>query len=184
MWVFCIWFRLGFRFHWVEVLYGGTSDLSFWAQGFYRVKSVSPFRFTMLLQGQINLHGSSYKVFTGSNQSLFFDLQGFYRVKSVSLFRFTMLFQGQIGHSFSIYKVFTGSNQSLFFDLQGFYRIKSVSLFWFSEFLQCWMIPSLFDLHGFYIIITMSQWTILFNLLVCYSIFWQYIHSIFTWSCL
>ena len=155
MWVFYIWFRLGFRFHWVEVLYGGTSPFGhkvftgsnqsplFDLQCYYRVKSISMVRFTRFLQGQISLSFSIYKVFTGS--------------KAVSLFRFTMLLQGQIGHSFSIYKVFTGSNQSLFFDLQGFYRIKSVSLFWFSEFLQCWMIPSLFDLHGFYIIITMSQ---------------------------
>ena len=106
-------------------------------QGFYRVKSVSLFRFTRFLQGQIGLSFSLYKVFTGSNQSPFFDLQcyymvkslslsdlqGFYRVKSVSLFRFTVLLQGQIGLSFSIYKYFTGSNRSLFFALQGFYRV-------------------------------------------------------------
>ena len=76
----------------------------------------------MLLQGQINLHGSIYKVFTGSNQSLFFDLQGFYRVK------------GSL--PFSIYNVITRSNRSLVFDLQGFYRVKSVSLLRFTRFLQ------------------------------------------------
>ena len=105
-----------------------------------------------------------------SNRSLFFALQGFYTVKSVSLFRFTMLLQGQFGLSFrftrflqgqiglpfSIYNVITGSNWSLFFDLQGFYRVNSVSLFRFSVFLQCEMIPSLFDLQGFHIIFTRS----------------------------
>ena len=148
---------------------------------------------TRFLQGQISLPFSIYIVITGSNQSpwfdvqgfyrvkpsLFFDTQGFYRVKSVTLFRFTILLQGQIGHSFSIYKVFTGSNRSLFFDLQGFYRVKSVFLFLFSIFLQCWMIPSLFNLQGFYRIIAMSQYTILFNLLVCYSIFWRYSQYIY-----
>ena len=167
-----IWFRLGFTLHWVRSLI--LWNLSFWAEGFYRVKSVSRFRFTLLLQGPnqsplFDLH--CIRLITGSNQSpwfdvqgfyrvkpsLFFDIQGFYRVKSVSLFRFTILLQGQIGHSFSIYKVFTGSNRSLFFDLQGVYRVKSVFLFWFSIFLQCWMIPSLFDLQGFYRIIAMSQ---------------------------
>ena len=122
------------------------------AVGLYRVKSVSLFRFTRFLQGQISLPFSIYsvitwsnrspfliyKVFTGSNRSLFSDLQGFYRVKSVSLFRFTRFLQGQISLPFSIYsvitwsnrspfliyKVFTGSNRSLFFDLQCYYRVK------------------------------------------------------------
>ena len=117
-----IWFRLGFTLHWVEVLYCGTSPFGhkvftgsnqspwFDVQGFYRVKSVSPFRFTLLLdllQGQVSLPGSMYKVFTGSNHL-----------------------------SFSIYKVFTGSNQSPFFDLQSYYKVKSVSLLRFTRFLQ------------------------------------------------
>ena len=128
------------------------------------------FRFTRFLQGQISLPFSICIVFTGSNQSPFLNLQEFYRIKSLSLLRFTMLLhgqiglsfrftrllQGQIGLSFSLYKVFTGSNQSPFFDLQCFYRVKSVSLFRFSVFLQCEMIPSLFDVQGFYIIFTRS----------------------------
>ena len=40
--------------------------------------------------------------------------------------------------------------------LQGFYKVKLVSLFRFSVFLQCEMIPSLFDLQGFHIIFTGS----------------------------
>ena len=131
---------------------------------------VTLFRFTRFLQGQIGLSFSIYNVITGSNRSLFLDLQVFYRVKSVSLFRFTRFLQGQISLPFSIYsvitwsnhspfliyKVFTGSNRSLFLDLHGFYRVKSVSLFRFSVFLQCEMIPSLFDLQGLYIIFTRS----------------------------
>ena len=166
-------------------VFTGSNQSSFFAlQCYYGVKSVSLFRFTMLLQGQtslpfsiynvkqgqISLPFSIYNVITGSNQSPLFDLQCYYRVKSVSPFRFTVLLQGQIGLSFrftrflqgqiglpfSIYNVITGSNWSLFFDLQGFYRVNSVSLFRFSVFLQCEMIPSLFDLQGFHIIFTRS----------------------------
>ena len=110
----------------------------------------------MILQSQIGLSFSLYKVFTGSNQSSFFALQCYYGVKSVSLFRFTMLLQGQTSlpfsiynvkqgqislpfsiynvitgsnqSPFSIYNVITGSNQSPLFDLQCYYRVKSVSL--------------------------------------------------------
>ena len=57
-------------------------------QCYYRVKSVSLFRFTMLLRGQISLP--------------------FWIMLLRGQFRFTMLLQGQIGHSFSIHKVFTG----------------------------------------------------------------------------
>ena len=141
MWVFYIWFRLGFRFHWeksytVEPLLLGTrflqgqislpfsiynvitgSNQSPWfdLQGFYRVKSVSLFRFTRFLQGQ--------------RQSPFFDLQCYYKVKSVTRFRFTRFLQGQISLSSSIYKVFTGSNQSPFFDFRNFYNVE-----WFHPF--------------------------------------------------
>ena len=118
-------------------------------QGFYRVKSVSLFRFTRSLQGQISLPFSIYsvitwsnrspfliyKVFTGSNRSLFSDLQGFYRVKSVSFSIYSVITWSNRS-PFLIHKVFTGSNRSLFFDLQGFYRVKSVSLFRFTWFLQ------------------------------------------------
>ena len=166
-------------------VFTGSNQSSFFAlQCYYGVKSVSLFRFTMLLQGQtslpfsiynvkqgqISLPFSIYNVITGSNQSPLFDLQCYYRVKSVSPFRFTVLLQGQIGLSFrftrflqgqiglpfSIYNVITGSNWSLFFDLQDFNRVNSVSLFRFSVFLQCEMIPSLFDLQGFHIIFTGS----------------------------
>ena len=141
MWVFYIWFRLGFRFHWVEVLYGGTSPFGhkvftgsnqsplFDLQCYYRVKSISMVRFTWFLQGQISLSFSIYKVFTGSNQSPFFDLQCYYKVKSVTRFRFTRFLQGQISLSSSIYKVFTGSNQSPFFDFRNFYNVE-----WFHPF--------------------------------------------------
>ena len=82
-------------------LAANPKDLSFFAlQGFYRVKSVSLFRFTMLFQGQMSLPFSIYKAITESNWSLFFDLHGyqspffdfqcFYRVKSVSLCRFSV----------------------------------------------------------------------------------------------
>ena len=136
MWVFYIWFRLGFRFHWVEVLYGGTSPSGhkvfigsnqsplFDLQCYYRVKSISMVRFTRFLQGQISLSFSISKVFTGSNQSPFFDLQCYYKVKSVTRFRFTRFLQGQISLSSSIYKVFTGSNQSPFFDFRNFYNVE------------------------------------------------------------
>ena len=63
-------------------------------------------------------------VVTGTNRS-FSIYKVFYRVKSVSLFRFTRLLQGQISLPFSIL---------------------------ISVFLQCEMIPSLFDVQGFYII--------------------------------
>ena len=123
-----------------------------------------------VINGQIGLSFSIYKVFTGSNRSLFFALQGFYRVKSapffglqcyyrvklVTLFRFTRFLQSQISLPFSNYNVITRLNRSLFLDLQGFYRVKSVSLFRFSVFLKCEMIPSLFDLQGLYIIFTRS----------------------------
>ena len=150
-----IWFRLGFRLHWVEALYCGTSY--FWhkvfkgsnqsplfdLQCYYRVKSVSLvrftrflqgqiislFRFTRFLQGQISPSFSIYKVFTGWNQSPFFDLQCYYKVKSVTRFRFTRFLQGQIGLSSSIYKFFTGSNQSPFFDFRYFYNVE-----WFHPF--------------------------------------------------
>ena len=82
-------------------LAANPKDLSFFAlQGFYRVKSVSLFRFTMLFHGQMSLPFLIYKAITESNWSLFFDLHGyqspffdfqcFYRVKSVSLFRFSV----------------------------------------------------------------------------------------------
>ena len=123
------------------VITGSNQSPWFDVQGFYRVKSVSPFRFTLLLdllQGQISLPGSMYKVFTGSNhlsfsihkvftgsnQSPFFDLQSYYKVKSVTRFRFTRFLQGQIGLSSSIYKVFTGSNQSSFFYFRYFYNVE------------------------------------------------------------
>ena len=120
------------------------------------MKSVSLFRFTRFLQGQITLSFSLYRVFTGSNQTPFFGLQCYYRVKLVTLFRFTRFLQSQISLPFSNYNFITGLNRSLFLDLQGFYRVKSVSLFRFSVFLQCEMIPSLFDLQGLYIIFTRS----------------------------
>ena len=83
------------------LLAANPKDLSFFAlQGFYRVKSVSLFRFTMLFQGQMSLPFLIYKAITESNWSLFFDLHGyqspffdfqcFYRLKSVSLFRFSV----------------------------------------------------------------------------------------------
>ena len=114
--------------------------LFFDLQVFYRVKSVSLFRFTRFLQGLISLPFSLYNVITGSNRSPFFDLQCYYRVKPVSLFRFTMLnrvksvslsrftmlLQDQTSLPFSIYNVITGTNQSPFFDLQCYYRVKSV----------------------------------------------------------
>ena len=78
-------------------------------------KSVSLYRFTIFLQGQIGIP--------------LFDLQGFYRVKPVSFLLFTRFLQGQNSLPLSIYKNFTGSNQSPFFDLQCFYRVNSVSLF-------------------------------------------------------
>ena len=104
-----------------KVFTGSNRPPFFDLHGFYRVKSVSLFRFTVLLhgqislsfrftrflQGQIGLSFSIYNVFKGSNQSPFFDLQGF-----------------------------TGSNRSLFFDLQCFYRVKPVSLFRFTVLLQ------------------------------------------------
>ena len=90
-------------------------------QYLYLVKSVSLYRFTIFLQGQIGIH--------------LFDLQGFYRVKPVSFVLFTRFLQGQNSLPLSIYKNFTGSNQSPFFDLQCFYRVKSVSLFRFPRFL-------------------------------------------------
>ena len=82
-------------------LAANPKDLSFFAlQGFYRVKSVSLFRFTMLFQGQMSLPFLIYKAITEWNWSLFFDVHGyqspffdfqcFYRVKSVSLFRFSV----------------------------------------------------------------------------------------------
>ena len=116
-----------------NVITGSNRSLFLDLQVFYRVKSVSLFRFTRFLQGQISLPFS------------------FYMVKSLSLSEFTRcLLQGQIGLSFSLYRVFTGSNQtpfsvynviigsnwSLFFDLQGFYRVKSVSLFRITMLLQ------------------------------------------------
>ena len=76
-------------------------------QGSYRVKSVSLFRFTRFLQGQISLPFQICKAFAGSNQSPFFDLQGFDRFKLRP-----------------------------FFDLQYFCSIKSASLFRFTRFLQ------------------------------------------------
>ena len=136
-----IWFRLGFRLHWVEVLHCGTSPFGhknftgsnqsplFDLQCYYRVKSVFLVRFTRFLQGEISLSFSIYKVFTGWNQSPFFDLQCYYKVKSVTRFRFTRFLQGQIGLSSSIYKVFTGSNQSPFFDSRYFYNVE-----WFHPF--------------------------------------------------
>ena len=116
-------------------VFTGSNQLPiFYLQGFYRVKSVSLFRFTrilqgkpvslfrftMLLQGQISLPFSIYSVIPWSNRSLFsiykvfaksnqpslFDLQGFYRVKSVS--RFIRLLQGKVSLPFSIFSVFTG----------------------------------------------------------------------------
>ena len=85
------------------------------------VKSVSLYRFTIFLQGQIgfplfNLQGlqgqtsllsSFYKVFTGSKQS-------------DTLYRFTRISQVRTSLPFMIYNVFTESNQSLFYYLQGF----------------------------------------------------------------
>ena len=125
MWVFYIWFRLGFRFHWVEVLYGGTSPFGhkgftgsnqsplFDLQCYYRVKSISLVRFTRFLQGQISLSFSIYNVITRSNRSLVFDLQGFYRVKSVSLLRFTRFLQHQISLPFLFFGIFTMLNDSI-----------------------------------------------------------------------
>ena len=84
-------------------------------QFLYLDKSVSLYRFTIFLQGQIGIP--------------LFDLQGFYRVKPVSFLLFTRFLQGQNSLPLSIYKNFTGSNQSPFLDLQCFYRVKSVSLF-------------------------------------------------------
>ena len=81
-------------------------------QGFYTLKSVSLFRFTMFLQGQIGLPFSIYNVITGSNQSPFFDLQCYYRVKSVCLSRFTRILQGEISLPFSIFSLFTVWNDS------------------------------------------------------------------------
>ena len=125
MWAFYIWFRLGFRFHWVEVLYGGTSPFGhkgftgsnqsplFDLQCYYRVKSISLVRFTRFLQGQIILSFSIYNVITRSNRSLVFDLQGFYRVKSVSLLRFTRFLQDQISLPFLFFGIFTMLNDSI-----------------------------------------------------------------------
>ena len=125
MWVFYIWFRLGFRFHWVEVLYGGTSPFGhkvfigsnqsplFDLQCYYRVKSISLVRFTRFLQGQISLSFSIYNVITRSNRSLVFDLQGCYRVKSVSLLRFTRFLHHQISLPFLFFGIFTMLNDSI-----------------------------------------------------------------------
>ena len=125
MWAFYIWFRLGFRFHWVEVLYGGTSPFGhkgftgsnqsplFDLQCYYRVKSISLVRFTRFLHGQIILSFSIYNVITRSNRSLVFDLQGFYRVKSVSLLRFTRFLQDQISLPFLFFGIFTMLNDSI-----------------------------------------------------------------------
>ena len=124
------------------VITGSNRSPFFDLQWYYRVKSVSLFRFTRFLQGLISLPFSLYNVITGSNRSPFFDLQCYYRVKPVSLFRFTMLnrvksvslsrftmlLQDQTSLPFSIYNVITGSNQSPLFDLQCYYRVKSVSL--------------------------------------------------------
>ena len=85
-------------------------------QGFYKVKSVSLFRLTRFLQGQIRIP-----------------------------FRFAMLLPSKKSLPFSIYNGISGSNSSLsfdlqcfegslFLDLQGFYRAKSVSLSIFSVF--------------------------------------------------
>ena len=152
------------------ILQSQIQDSLFRFTRFLQGQTSLPFSIYNVKQGQISLPFSIYNVITGSNQSPLFDLQCYYRVKSVSPLRFTVLLQGQIGLSFrftrflqgqiglpfSIYNVITGSNWSLFFDLQDFNRVNSVSLFRFSVFLQCEMIPSLFDLQGFHIIFTGS----------------------------
>ena len=102
-------------------------------QCYYRIKPVSPFRFTMLLQGQISLPFSIYNVITGSNQSLFsiykvftrsnwspfFDLQCYYRVKLVIIFRVTRFLQGELSLPFSIFSVFTVWHDSFSFRFTG-----------------------------------------------------------------
>ena len=72
------------------------------------MKSVSLFRFTIILRGQISFPFWIYNVVTGSNQSPFFDLQCYYRVKSVTVFRFTGFLQGEISLPVLIYIVTTG----------------------------------------------------------------------------
>ena len=76
-----------------KVFTGSNQSPFFDLQSYYKVKSVTRFRFTRFLQGQIGLCSSIYKVFTGSNQSSFFDFRYFYNVEWF--------------HPFSIYRVFT-----------------------------------------------------------------------------
>ena len=76
---------------------------------FLRVKSVSLYRFTIFLPGQISLSLLIYNIFTESNQSPFINLKYFYRVKNVSIFLIYKVFTVDCEQPFSFFRFSKGS---------------------------------------------------------------------------
>ena len=156
--------QIGLPFPIYNVITGSNQSPLFDLQCYYKVKSVSLFRFTMLLQGQIGLPFPIYNVITGSNQSPLFDLQCYYKVKSVSLFRFTMLLQGQIGLSFRFTRFLQGQIGLPF-------SIYNVFTVWHDSFsFRCTGIS-----HNIYQVVV----DYFIYLHVIYGIFWQYLRYIY-----